>query len=262
VEAADDTAVRAGLLRPLQIDIHGRTDRGLKRTNNEDRFLVTPVGQGLQTGQLLAVADGMGGHAGGEFASAAAVDTLSDLALRIDSPNEIVARLRPAIEELDTNLVACGQKQTDLFGMGTTLTVAMLIGNRLHLAHAGDSRAYLYRDGRLQRLTHDHALIEQLVEQGLLTPEEAARHPMRHVVTNAVGGNAPGVQVDQSQLDVRPGDVVLLCSDGLTEMLTEANIAAVLAEEVTPAGATESLILLANSQGGRDNITVVVARLD
>jgi protein phosphatase len=145
--------------------------------------------------------------------------------------------------------------------MGTTLTLAFVLENELFVAHVGDSRCYLLRGGLLYRLTRDHTLVAEMVRQGLLDPEEAARHNFRHVITNVVGGADPGVQVEMHELPLEAGDRLLLCSDGLTEMVPEEEILALLGGASDPAAACDRLIERANDHGGRDNVTAVAAFL-
>jgi protein phosphatase len=150
----------------------------------------------------------------------------------------------------------------ELAGMGTTVTMAYNFGPRLFLIHVGDSRCYLLRNGHLYRLTHDHTVVEEMVRQGQLQPEEAAHHHLRHLITNAVGGPNPGVQVECHRIDLEPGDTILLCSDGLTAMVPDDRIAAVLQGDRDPRLACERLVAEANERGGTDNTTVIVARFE
>jgi protein phosphatase len=147
-------------------------------------------------------------------------------------------------------------------GMGTTLTLAFAVNWRLLIAHAGDSRCYLLSNGELRQLTDDHTLTAELIRQGVLTPNREAQHPYRHVVTNILGGSDPGVQVELHRLDLHPDDVLLLCSDGLIEMIPDERIAVILGEEPDPRSACERLVAEANRHGGRDNITVLVAHVE
>lgn len=220
------------------------TDIGLVRERNEDGYLVRPP--------LFAVADGMGGHRGGEVACRLALETLERPA---DAP--LAERVREA------NRVVYERSMLDrsVAGMGTTLTAAVLEGDRLRLAHVGDSRAYLLREGRLERLTEDHTIVHQMVRQGRLTEEEAAWHPYRSVLTRALG-TEPDVPVDEAVLEVRPGDRVILCTDGLTSMVEEARIGEVLRTTADPQEAADRLVQEAIAAGGLDNVTVVVLDLE
>ena len=147
----------------------------------------------------------------------------------------------------------------DMFGMGTTLTLALAIDWRLFIAHVGDTRCYLYSQNQLQQLTQDHTMVADMVRVGEMSAKDAARHPLRHAMTNVVGGNEPGVQGEVHKLDLEPGDILLICSDGLTEMLADEHIAAVIASDPDPKSICERLVADANQQGGTDNITVVVS---
>jgi PPM family protein phosphatase len=146
--------------------------------------------------------------------------------------------------------------------MGTTVTMAYTFGSRLFLVHVGDSRCYLFRAKQLHRLTHDHTLVEDMVQRGLLKPEEVAHHRLRHVITNVVGGPNPGVQVECHRIELEPDDTLLLCSDGLTEMVPDERIATVLQADHEPRTACERLVAEANELGGKDNISVIMARFE
>ena len=146
--------------------------------------------------------------------------------------------------------------------MGTTVTLACSIADDLFVAHAGDSRCYVLRGGVVHRLTRDHTLVDQMVQNGLIAAEEAQKHQFRHVVTNVVGGGEPGVRAEVRRMRLEPGDIVLLCTDGLTGQVTDQEIGAVLHQAPDPRVACEQLVQVANARGGQDNITVVVARYD
>jgi protein phosphatase len=170
----------------------------------------------------------------------------------------VLGEFRTALLRADARVFEEVGRHPEMAGMGTTLTLAFAADWRLFVAHAGDSRGYLYSGGRLRRLTHDHTVVAGMVRRGELSPQEAARHPRRHVVTNALGGHTPGVRVELHALALEPGDVLLLCSDGLTDMVPDAGIAA-LGEAADPRRACERLVAEANANGGRDNVTAVVA---
>jgi protein phosphatase len=159
-------------------------------------------------------------------------------------------------------VLAEAAEHPELHGMGTTLTLAYSLNDELFVAHVGDSRCYLCRHDHLYRLTHDHTLVEEMVERGALSAEEAAHHRWRHVVTNAVGASSPEVKVEVHKVHLEDGDRVLLCSDGLTNMVSEKEISQVLQAEDEPEQASRRLVAAANESGGRDNITVVVAHFD
>jgi PPM family protein phosphatase len=233
----------------MRLVVGAATDVGRVREGNEDGYLVDDsVG-------LVALADGMGGHLGGEVASATALEALR-AAVRAGQP------LRDAM--LDANGAVFAKARTDsaLTGMGTTLTAGTLAaGGTLILAHVGDSRGYLLRDGELRRLTTDHSHVQELVDDGQLTDDEAAVHPMRNIVTRALGIDET-VDVDVYPVELRVEDRVLLCSDGLTDMVHEDVIAAELRREPDPAVAAHKLVDRANAAGGVDNITVVVVAVN
>jgi PPM family protein phosphatase len=227
-----------------------RSDPGRQRTANEDSFVARPP--------LFAVADGMGGAQAGEVASQIAAEAFEP-AQRGDEPAE--AWLRAMAEAANDRIHNLSREDSTVSGMGTTLTAALLEDDEITLAHVGDSRAYLYRDRELKLLTHDHSLVEELRRQGRLTDEQAEDHPQRSIITRALGPESE-VDVDTMTYSARPGDVFLLCSDGLTTMVREDRIAAVLQETPDLDTAAAQLVREANEAGGRDNITVVAFRLE
>jgi serine/threonine protein phosphatase PrpC len=227
------------------------SDRGRIREGNEDSFVAS--------GSLAAVADGMGGAQAGEVASATAADELRGLQdggpwrtdrLAGDALKQAVLEANRRIREM-----AAGDKSLE--GMGTTVTALLEDGDVVHLAHVGDSRAYLLRGGELSQLTEDHTLVQELVKQGKLRPEEAKRHPQGSIITRALGADAD-VQVDTATFKIVPGDRLLLCTDGLTAVVDPATIRNVLLRTRDPQQASERLVAMANEQGGPDNVTVVV----
>jgi protein phosphatase len=229
----------------MRLVVGAATDVGRVRDGNEDAYLVDDA-MGL-----VAVADGMGGHRGGEVASATALEALR-AAVSAGRP------LREAVEDANTAVFDKAGTDDSLHGMGTTLTAATLAaGGTLLIGHVGDSRAYLLRDGELRQVTTDHSLVEELVRDGRLTPDEAAVHPQRSIITRALGVDAT-VDVDVYPVELAAGDVLLFCSDGLTGMLQPDLIAAELRREYDPGRAATRLVDAANAAGGEDNITVVV----
>jgi serine/threonine protein phosphatase PrpC len=227
-----------------------RTDTGRQRSANEDSYFArAPV---------FAVADGMGGAQAGEVASKLAAEAFEPGGEREESPE---AYLRRVAEEANSRIHELAESDSSRSGMGTTLTAALVEGDEISFAHVGDSRAYVYRDGKLRKLTSDHSLVEELRRQGRLTEQQAEEHPQRSIITRALGPE-PEVEIDTMTYPARPGDVILLCSDGLTTMIPEARIGAVL--EVSPDldSAVSRLVREANEAGGRDNITVVAFRLE
>jgi protein phosphatase len=222
-----------------------RSDVGRGRPENEDNLLVD------REHGLYAVADGMGGHRAGEVASATAIETLQDAYLGGQ-------RLEQAVAAANAAVFAKGAGDASMRGMGTTLTAIALQGDSTALlGHVGDSRAYLMRDGSVTQVTDDHSLVEQLVREGRLTPEEAHNHPQRAIITRALGVDSE-VEVDTFRVDLKPGDRLLICSDGLTNMLSDDTIAVTLRRHADPQQAADILVDMANQAGGDDNITVVI----
>jgi PPM family protein phosphatase len=227
------------------------TDTGRQRRANEDAaFARAP---------LFAVADGMGGAQAGEIASGVAVSVLEHGLP--DGPGSAEERLAGLAREANLQIHELSVADADRAGMGTTLTAAYLGEAELAIAHVGDSRLYCLRDGQLQRLTRDHSLVEELVQEGRLTPEEADEHPQRSIITRALGPEHD-VLVDHMSWRAQDGDVYLICSDGLTSMVPEARVAQLLGGARTLRDAAHALIDAANEAGGRDNITVVLFRVE
>jgi PPM family protein phosphatase len=228
-----------------------RTDVGRQREANEDSlFSRSPV---------FAVADGMGGAQAGEVASRMAVAAFEpDPGDASETPE---TWLRETVRRANRDIFDFAQGDTDRSGMGTTLTAALVEGNDVSFGHVGDSRAYLWRDGALSQLTNDHSLVEELRRQGKLTKAQAAEHPQRSVITRALGPE-PDVAVDTMTVQARPDDVFLLCSDGLTTMIDDDQIASILERADNLDVAARKLVRAANDYGGRDNITVVLFRLE
>ena len=232
----------------------GDSHVGQVRKGNEDALLLRD--------SVYAVADGMGGHLAGEVASATALEPVEQLDGRIfQDDTAAVTALRDAVVAANQRVSQLAQANPDYRGMGTTLTAALVEGRRLHVAHVGDSRAYLLRDGQFSQLTDDHTLVQHLVNEGQITREEAAHHPQRSVVTRAIGVSED-VDVDSMSLELVPGDQLLLCSDGLTGVVDDEAIARTLLEIEDPDAAVAALIDLANEAGGPDNITVLLLRYE
>ena len=179
--------------------------------------------------------------------------------MEVPEEQHVLKEFQGALLQADARIFEEASRHPEMIGMGTTLTLAFAVDWRLLIAHAGDTRCYLLSGGELHQLTHDHTVVAEMVQHGILSPEQASRHPSRHVITNVLGGHEPGVLVEMHKLDLEAGDVVLLCSDGLTEMVPDARIAAILQEEREPRRACERLVAEANDLGGKDNITVLVA---
>jgi protein phosphatase len=226
------------------------TDTGRQREANEDSY--------FSRAPLFAVADGMGGAQAGEVASRMAVEAFERADESDAAPEEL---LRRTAQEANREIFDLAQGDSSRSGMGTTLTAALLHGDEISFGHVGDSRAYVFREGKLKQITNDHSLVEELRRQGKLTRDQAAEHPQRSVITRALGPE-PNVDVDTMTFSARPGDVFLLCSDGLTTMLEDEDVAAILARESDLHKAARRLVRAANERGGRDNITVVLFRLE
>jgi protein phosphatase len=271
----------------LAVKTFGITDKGRIRPSNEDHFLIADLTKamrisqtslpgnktqfGEEHGHLFLVADGMGGHQGGEYASALAVlairqFTLNTLRWFFESNKQeaqrVLAAFQTALGQADVRVREKAAVHEELRGMGTTVTMAYHLDAQLCVVHVGDSRAYLYRAEELHQLTRDHTLVADMVRSGAIQEEDAAHHRLRHVITNVVGGDEVGVKVEAHALEVHAGDRLLLCSDGLTEMVTDDAITATLRAEPDPESACQQLVAQANEAGGRDNVTVVIVRFD
>ena len=239
----------------MRLSSFAGTDVGRTRSGNEDSYFCGRT--------VFAVADGLGGHQGGEVASAAAVEPLAALDGRgFADPGEAAEALAGAIAKANSAILDQASSNPSLWGMGTTVTAAAVAGDHLQLAHVGDSRAYLLRDGSFGQVTTDHTVVGELVRRGRLTPAQAAVHPERSILTRAVGLDSR-IPVDTPDpIDLRPGDQVLLCSDGLTEAVPDPQIAELLTTNPDGHAACRALIDTANNAGGPDNITLIVIRVE
>jgi serine/threonine protein phosphatase PrpC len=271
----------------LSVRSFGITDQGRRRPANEDQFLIAELTKTMtiahtslrgpsavlsdERGQLLLVADGMGGHAAGERASALAVAVIEQFTVNTfkwflqddePGPDSAASEFAAALNQADAAIIRESEANPELQGMGTTLTLAYAVGPQLFVLHVGDSRAYLFRAGTLRQLTQDHTVVAEMVERGELRPEQASQHRLRHVITNVLGGRERGVRAEAQVVDLQADDGLLLCSDGLTEMVSADDITQVLSADEEPERAARRLIELANERGGHDNITVIVARFD
>ncbi len=248
----------------MRITSCGMTDVGLKRGHNEDNYLIN------EELHLFVVADGMGGHAGGEYASAIAVNTVEEIVtsmeLQPDSaeehdPVELTRqKLVHAIRLAGRRIYEKAKEQPEYHGMGTTAVVLLVDQGNAFIAHVGDSRMYLVRDGKVEQVTEDHSLIAEKVRHGLITPEEAKNHRMRNVITRSLGYQED-VEVDLQVRALRKGDQFLLCSDGLSGHLAADELQEHL-QRYTPHEAARRLIGVACDRGGEDNITTVIARIE
>ena len=252
----------------MRIASGGVTDVGRVRTNNEDCFRIIPALN------LFVLSDGMGGEAHGEIASALAVETVvkhcldaeANPAARVLGATQpgwsaTTKRLSTSLHLANKSIFKSAEEHPEQHGMGATLTAAWINGAKLSIAHVGDSRAYLLRGGSLLQLTRDHSLVAEQVRRGMLSVAEAEESEMQSVLLRALGAQAE-IEVDAEEHQLFPRDILILCSDGLTRMVTEPEIAGVLQAERNPTSAAQELVALANERGGPDNITVVIVRLE
>jgi protein phosphatase len=273
-------------LPDLTLDYYGMSDKGLKRPMNEDQFLIAELNKSIlikQTSlsqaqpqrllsdsqnQLFLVADGMGGHEGGEIASSLAVSTTIAQFLnfipwfaQLDDwkDRDLRDELLDALEACQSKVEAA--KESEKQKMGTTLTFTHVSWPRLHVVHVGDSRCYLLRDGKLKQITVDHTLAQQMVEQGTLKPETAKKSRWSNILWNAIGGGSPRLKPELHEEDLRSGDTLLLCTDGLTRHVSDKQIIDSFSNpNRTMKTAAQNLVAMANNAGGSDNITVVTAK--
>jgi PPM family protein phosphatase len=240
--------------------VYSLTDIGRKRENNEDSFLYRELeGKMGFAAYLMAVADGMGGHQGGEVASGRAVEILGEY-VNSNAIEDIPQLLKRAITEANRSIHEMSSKSTELRSMGTTCTAMLWTRGKAYIAHVGDSRAYLVRKSKVMGLTKDHTIAERMVESGIITPEEAKVRPERSMLIRAVGTN-PEVEVDLiPPIDTTFGDTFVLCSDGLTELVREDELGDIVTL-YPPDKACRTLVNIANKRGGLDNITVQVAKI-
>src|SRR2546426_2929745 len=266
--------------KPIRVEVFGKTDLGRTRDHNEDRFLVADLSRKTASllpdvrqhdigprGTLLVVADGMGGAAAGEVASEMATDTIYAHLLKTwNAENEVTPqrfayRLKEAVEVANASIHAHAKAHPEVRGMGTTTTAAGVLNDHLYLTQVGDSRAYLIRGGQAHQITKDQSLMQRLVEAGGLTGEGAGQSERRNIILQALGPDPRG-KGDLTHQDVRKGDVLVLCSDGLSGQVKNDEIARIVSPAPDVRTACERLIGLANERGGPDNITVVLARFD
>ena len=245
----------------IGFDIGNGSDVGCVREHNEDSFVcMEPTGRRQRTtkGYLLAVCDGMGGAVGGKTASTIAAEAIPEVyySHRSHASAELLAA---AIEEANARIFRHAEAEPELKGMGTTAVVVALAGNLAHVAHVGDSRCYLVRDGSISRVTQDHTMVNRMVADGLLTPEQAENHPESHILSRSVGVAAE-TQVDmQPPLELQHSDVIVLCSDGLSGQVSDDEILKAVTS-LPPQEAVNGLIDLAKQRGGPDNVTVQVVK--
>jgi serine/threonine protein phosphatase PrpC len=250
----------------MRITSCGITDVGVKRTNNEDNYLIN------DELNLFVVCDGMGGHAGGEFASAIAVNTVEEVLSDLETSPEIEAareegsvevmreRLRYAIRLAGKRIFEKANAEPEYRGMGTTCLVLLVDGSNAFVAHVGDSRGYIVREGRIEQLTEDHSLVNERIRAGLLTPEQARHHKLKNIITRSLG-YTEDVEIDIQVRALRRGDRFLLCSDGLSNLVEPAELGEAV-RSMNPQEAARHLVQLACARGGDDNITAVITRVD
>lgn len=269
----------------VEVDAAGLSHVGKVRANNEDHFQIVQTNRSLKLlmtnlpqgqvpeyfediGYSFVVADGMGGAQAGEVASMMAIVIGTNLqlnaanwSLKINQheARELMERASRMIHKIDEILVKKTDSDQSLRGMGTTLTTCYSVGDDLFVFHVGDSRAYLYRDNTLRRLTHDHTLAQDLADMGEISHADVPTHRLRHVLTNVLGSSANDVHVDMAQLKLRHGDRILLCTDGLTEMVDDPALSTILEAAQSAQQSCESLVQKALENGGRDNVTAVMA---
>jgi serine/threonine protein phosphatase PrpC len=253
----------------MKITYQAITDVGRKRKGNEDSLFVNP------DQHLFVVADGMGGHAAGEIASKIAVDAINEFVLLTGGDEEITwpfgldenmsydgNRLKTAIRYANRKVLEATKEKSEYEGMATTVAAVLVDGDTANLGHVGDSRVYLVRDGKISQLTADHSWVNEQIQSGVISADQARTHPLRNVVTRALGGK-PDLQVDMKVHKIQKADILLLCSDGLTTMIPDEDIGRVIQEsEGDVEKAAKALVATANARGGEDNITVVLMRFD
>jgi PPM family protein phosphatase len=250
----------------MNVKAHGLTHVGRQRQHNEDAFLVE------NDAHLFLVADGMGGHAAGEIASRIAVDSITEFILHTKEDDgtwphaydehykRATNRLMAAVRMANTRVLEAMRKDARLRGMGTTVVACLAEDDIVSVAHVGDSRAYLIREGKLSRITNDHSWVFEQVQAGMLTEAEAEKHPLRNVITRALGG-ALSVVPDASEIESQTGDIILLCSDGLTGMVPEEEILRlVMSSNGDLEKACQQLVDAANERGGLDNVTAILVK--
>jgi len=239
----------------LQIEFSAESDQGKIRESNEDSY----VANGDHA--IFLVADGMGGHAAGEIASQIAAAAVEEALLQREPGFEMRELMRLAVENANERVFDTQKVKPEFSGMGSTLTVLTFFDSHYYVAQVGDSRAYLFRDGALSQLTQDHSVVWSLFESGVLSKDDISHHPQKNLITRSIGTH-PEVEIDLLTDKVSAGDVYLLCSDGLTDVLTDEDIERAMKNgEGNPQKISEELIREANSGGGPDNITVIVVRL-
>jgi protein phosphatase len=270
-----------------QMDCFGITHAGLKRPTNQDHYLIADLNKSMRVhgtslrldheshiyggsqGKLLLVADGMGGHAEGERACAIAVDQLTSYVLNSlgwcfrleeDSERDFAEELKHALETCQKSIERVADNHPEMQGMGTTLTMVYIVWPRAFVVHVGDSRCYLLRNGQMDQITVDHTMSEILSKSGKMTREDARHSPMGHVLVNVLGGRTHDLFVDVDKLTLKRDDTLLLCTDGLYDMIDDETLREELRSGSNAEAVCQNLVELANKNGGKDNITVIVSR--
>jgi PPM family protein phosphatase len=253
----------------MKIAYQAQTDVGRKRKGNEDSLFLNPEQR------LFVVADGMGGHAAGEVASKVAVEAINEFVCLTGGDEEITwpfgldenisydgNRLKTAIRHANRKVLEATRERSDYEGMATTVAAVLVDGDVANIGHVGDSRIYLYADEMFTQLTSDHSWVNEQIQNGVISPEQARSHPLRNVVTRALGGKSD-LTVDMQTRKMKPGDILLLCSDGLTSMVADPEIVRILEEARGDIEqAAKGLVTEANARGGEDNITVVLLKFE
>ncbi len=237
------------------MDFYLKTDRGRLRSQNEDAVYAEDVPVGILP-NLFVLADGMGGYKAGDYASKHAIDVVVS-ELQSNNDSELISTLQNAISTANYEIHTESVENPERTGMGTTMVLATIEGSEMTVANVGDSRLYLFEEGHVRQITHDHSYVEEMLRFGRINEDDAKMHPKKHYITRAIGAEEK-INVDFFEENVHPGDRVLLCSDGLTNMVPDVQIEEVLAESVSAQNACETLIELANRHGGTDNISVIV----
>jgi len=244
-------------VKASDIEVANLSDVGKKRKHNEDYYGLFRIGED----EVLAiVADGMGGHASGEVASKMAVEIIQEVYSKERADQNVLDALKSAFEVANFSILQKSLEQDELNGMGTTATALVINDDQTFVGHMGDSRAYVFRDSSATQLTRDHSMVNRLVEEGVLSKEEASRHPQRNVIYKALGVNRDADLELIGPLPVHPNDFFLLCSDGLTNLVTDEEMFKIIKKE-KPQKACEKLVQLANKRGGDDNITVQILKV-
>jgi PPM family protein phosphatase len=240
-----------------------KSDTGLIRTVNEDSFFVKANYENLP--DIFVIADGMGGHNAGEIASKTAAEFTGEVLVNtpgaLTDADRIESDIVNAMEKANQKVFEMSKAKSENSGMGTTLIVSIVYGRKLYIGHIGDSRVYIIKNDTIRKITSDHSLVEELLKSGTLTKEEAENHPKKNIITRAIGCSVV-IDVDSYEQEVENGDVILMCTDGLTNMINENQIKDIIEKENDLSIVCDNLIMKANENGGEDNTTVILFRID